>query len=178
MVTGGQASWARISATAFWRRAMSHLPRHLITGRRANIQHLAAIHFHFVLHDVTRPLTCRHCSLNPPRRRPSQPRAKLHFAFRLACSPKDYARHPIHTLKVGAQELTTPWIGEAHGSAILLASTSEIYGDPEVSPQTEKYWDTSIHRPAQRLRRSQAVRGSITMAYHREHGSSAHRSNL
>ena len=94
----------------------------------------------------------------------------MHFAS--PASPKDYARHPIHTLKVGALgTYHALGLAKAHGSVFLLASTSEIYGDPEVSPQPEKYWGhvnpigpRSVYDEAKRFAEA------ISMAYYREHG--------
>ncbi len=146
----------------------------LITGRRENFQHLLAHrHFHFVLHDVTRPmdfpaLLAASEGPHPIAARPLS--YLLHFAS--PASPKDYARHPIHTLKVGALgTYHALGLAKAHGCVFLLASTSEIYGDPEVSPQPEKYWGRvnpigprSVYDEAKRFAEA------ITMAYHREHG--------
>ena len=147
----------------------------LITGRRENIQHLLA-HPAF-------PLRASRCDpadrlARPARRlaRASSPSLRrplsyiLHFAS--PASPKDYARHPIHTLKVGALgTYHALGLAKAHGSVFLLASTSEIYGDPEVSPQPEKYWGhvnpigpRSVYDEAKRFAEA------ISMAYHREHG--------
>jgi dTDP-glucose 4,6-dehydratase len=146
----------------------------LITGRRENIRHLDAHpHFHFVLHDVTRPLDfpallAASEGRDVPAGRPLS--YILHFAS--PASPKDYARHPIHTLKVGALgTYHALGLAKAHGSVFLLASTSEIYGDPEVSPQPETYWGRvnpigprSVYDEAKRFAEA------ITMAYHRAHG--------
>ena len=146
----------------------------LITGRKENIQHLLSHpHFRFVLHDVTLPIDLptllAQSSAQPAL--PSRPLSYiLHFAS--PASPKDYARHPIHTLKVGALgTYHALGLAKAHGSTILLASTSEIYGDPEISPQPEKYWGhvnpigpRSVYDEAKRFAEA------ITMAYHREHG--------
>ncbi len=146
----------------------------LITGRRQNIQHLDGNeHFFFVLHDVTQPIDLTALFAAAPHPPPFPLRAVnylLHFAS--PASPKDYARHPIHTLKVGALgTYHALGLAKANGSTILLASTSEIYGDPEVSPQPEKYWGhvnpigpRSVYDEAKRFAEA------ITMAYHREHG--------
>ncbi len=146
----------------------------LITGRKENIQHLIGHpHFRFVFHDVTRPIdlpTLLAESSGPspfPLRRLDY---LLHFAS--PASPRDYARHPIHTLKVGALgTYHALGLAKAHGSVFLLASTSEIYGDPEVSPQPEKYWGhvntigpRSVYDEAKRFAEA------ISMAYYREHG--------
>jgi dTDP-glucose 4,6-dehydratase len=146
----------------------------LITGRKENVRHLLNHpQFCFVLHDVTRPIELpgllEKSSGNPSGfNRPLQ--YILHFAS--PASPKDYARHPIHTLKVGAMgTYHALGLAKAHGSVFLLASTSEIYGDPEISPQPEKYWGhvnpigpRSVYDEAKRFAEA------ISMAYRREHG--------
>ncbi len=146
----------------------------LITGRRENFQHLLSDpHFRFVLHDVTRPIDFPALLASSPGQPPFASRRVsyiLHFAS--PASPKDYARHPIHTLKVGALgTYHALGLAKAHGSVFLLASTSEIYGDPEISPQPEKYWGhvnpigpRSVYDEAKRFAEA------ISMAYHREHG--------
>ena len=146
----------------------------LITGRRENIQHLRGNpHFTFVLHDVTQPIDLSELFAASPQPSPFPLRPVnylLHFAS--PASPKDYARHPIHTLKVGAMgTYHALGLAKANGSTLLLASTSEIYGDPEVIPQPEKYWGhvnpigpRSVNDEAKRFAEA------ITMAYHREHG--------
>ena len=146
----------------------------LITGRRENIQHLLAHpHFRFVLHDVTQPIDLPALLAESPGKPHFAPRPLnyiLHFAS--PASPKDYARHPIHTLKVGALgTYHALGLAKAHGSVFLLASTSEIYGDPEISPQPEKYWGhvnpigpRSVYDEAKRFAEA------ISMAYYREHG--------
>jgi len=146
----------------------------LITGRKENIQHLFVHpHFRFLLHDVTRPIDLPALLAQSPGHPPFPPRPLsylLHFAS--PASPKDYARHPIHTLKVGALgTYHALGLAKAHGSVFLLASTSEIYGDPEISPQPEKYWGhvnpvgpRSVYDEAKRFAEA------ISMAYYREHG--------
>jgi dTDP-glucose 4,6-dehydratase len=147
----------------------------LITGRKENIAHLQAHpHFRFVLHDVTRPVdlpVLLAASAGAPSGFSPRPLSYLlHFAS--PASPKDYARHPIHTLKVGALgTYHALGLAKAQGSVFLLASTSEVYGDPEVNPQSEKYWGhvnpigpRSVYDEAKRFAEA------ISMAYHREHG--------
>ncbi len=150
----------------------------LLTGRTENIQNLwDHPRFAFVLHDVTTPM-----SLDEIMRR-AAPKlaengnvipARLDYILHLAspASPKDYARHPIHTLKLGSLG-TYHALGMArkYGSVFLLASTSEVYGDPEESPQTETYWGRvnpigprSVYDEAKRFSEAMA------MAYAREHG--------
>ena len=146
----------------------------LITGRKENFQHLLANpHFRFVLHDVTRPIDLP-ALLASTSGEPSFAMRSLNYLLHFAspASPKDYARHPIHTLKVGALgTYHALGLAKAHGSVFLLASTSEIYGDPEVSPQPEKYWGhvnpigpRSVYDEAKRFAEA------ISMAYRREHG--------
>jgi dTDP-glucose 4,6-dehydratase len=148
----------------------------LITGSLNNVRHLMGHpRFIFVRHDVTRPVDI--AALLGKRRGPPGKRRNawnsfdyvMHFAS--PASPKDYARHPIHTLKVGALgTYHVLGLAKACGSVFLLASTSEVYGDPEVSPQPEEYWGhvnpigpRSVYDEAKRYAEA------ITMAYHREH---------
>ncbi len=143
----------------------------LITGRKENIQHLLGQpRFHFLQHDVTRPIDLPALFAQASTPKPARPLSYLlHFAS--PASPKDYARHPIHTLKVGAMgTYHALGLAKAQGSVFLLASTSEIYGDPLINPQTEKYWGNvnpigprSVYDEAKRFAEA------ITMAYRREH---------
>jgi dTDP-glucose 4,6-dehydratase len=101
----------------------------LCTGRRSNVEpFLGEPGFQFVEHDVTRPL-----ELDGPLD------AVLHFAS--PASPPDYLAMPIETLDVGSTgtKLTLE-LARAKGARYLLASTSEVYGDPTVHPQPESYW--------------------------------------
>jgi dTDP-glucose 4,6-dehydratase len=146
----------------------------LITGRIENIKHLVGHpRFRFVHHDVTHPIDLPALlwkSAGQPSFSPRQVSYILHFAS--PASPKDYARHPIHTLKVGALgTYHALGLAKADGSVFLLASTSEVYGDPEVSPQPEEYWGhvnpigpRSVYDEAKRYAEA------ISMAYCREHG--------
>ncbi|KOV36497.1 epimerase [Streptomyces sp. XY431] len=101
----------------------------LLTGRLDNLSHLrSADGFQLQADDVTQPFTV----VGP-----------VDFVFHLAspASPLDYARHPLATLKVGAMgTLNGLELAEAKHSRFLLASTSEVYGDPLVHPQPEQYW--------------------------------------
>ena len=98
----------------------------------------------------------------------------LHFAS--PASPVDYLEHPIPTLKVGALGThNTLGLAKAHGANYLLASTSEVYGDPLEHPQKESYWGNvnpigvrGVYDEAKRFAES------ITMAYHRYHGLNTH----
>ncbi|MBW8058661.1 MAG: SDR family oxidoreductase [candidate division NC10 bacterium] len=131
----------------------------LLTGRSQNIEHLMVQErFTFIQHDVTKPI-----EIEGPLD------YILHFAS--PASPKDYEKHPIHTLKVGALgTYHALGLAKAKGAVILLASSSEVYGDPEVNPQPESYWGhvnpvgpRSVYDEAKRYAEA------ITMAYHHEH---------
>ncbi|HEX2062836.1 MAG TPA: NAD-dependent epimerase/dehydratase family protein, partial [Acidimicrobiales bacterium] len=101
----------------------------LLTGRMTNVSHLfGRAAFTFQRHDVS---TYVHVS--------GPVDAVLHFAS--PASPKDYLEYPIQTLKVGSLG-THHMLGLAKdkGARFLLASTSEVYGDPHVNPQPESYW--------------------------------------
>jgi len=96
--------------------------------------------------------------------------AVVHFAS--PASPVDHERHPIHTLKVGTLG-THNMLGlaRAKGAVFLLASTSEVYGDPLVHPQSETYWG-NVNPTGPRGVYDEAKRAAeaFTMAYHRAHG--------
>ena len=101
----------------------------LITGDLMNIEHLRSNeNFEFIHHDVTKYIDIEG-SLD----------YILHFAS--PASPIDYLKIPIQTLKVGALGThNLLGLAKAKGARILVASTSEVYGDPLVHPQTEEYW--------------------------------------
>lgn len=132
----------------------------LITGDLKNIEHLFALpQFEFYHHDVTRFIHI-----------PGHLDYILHFAS--PASPIDYLKIPIQTLKVGAMG-THNCLGLAKdkGARILVASTSEVYGDPQVHPQNEEYWG-NVNPVGPRGVYDEAKRymESITMAYHTFHG--------
>jgi dTDP-glucose 4,6-dehydratase len=132
----------------------------LITGKTANIEHLAGHdRFLFIKHDVT-----NYIYIEGPLD------AVLHFAS--PASPIDYLELPIPTLKVGALG-THKALGLAKDkdACFLLASTSEVYGDPLVHPQTEDYWG-NVNPTGPRGVYDEAKRfaEAMTMAYHRYHG--------
>src|SRR6185295_2582798 len=131
----------------------------LLTGSERNIQPLRSHpRFSFVRHDVT-----HHIDVGGALG------GILHFAS--PASPLDYLEHPIHTLKVGSLG-THNALGLAKDkkARILLASTSEVYGDPLVSPQKETYWG-NVNPVGPRGVYDEAKRfaEAMTMAYHREH---------
>jgi dTDP-glucose 4,6-dehydratase len=132
----------------------------LITGDLRNIEHLFPIRdFQFYHHDVTRFIHV-----------PGKLDYILHFAS--PASPIDYLKIPIQTLKVGAMGThNCLGLARAKGARILVASTSEVYGDPLVHPQTEEYWG-NVNPVGPRGVYDEAKRylESITMAYHTYHG--------
>jgi dTDP-glucose 4,6-dehydratase len=132
----------------------------LITGNIKNIEHLFALEqFEFVLHDVTKHIDIA-----------GKLDHILHFAS--PASPIDYLKIPIQTLKVGAMGThNCLGLAKAKGARILVASTSEVYGDPLVHPQPEEYWG-NVNPVGPRGVYDEAKRymESITMAYHRYHG--------
>src|SRR5207302_3534491 len=94
----------------------------------------------------------------------------LHFAS--PASPVDYLLYPIPTLKVGSLGTHNALgLAKAKGAKFMLASTSEVYGDPEVHPQREDYWG-NVNPVGLRGCYDEAKRfaEAMTMAYHREHG--------
>ncbi len=132
----------------------------LITGKTANIEHLAGHdRFQFIKHDVT-----NYIYVEGPLD------AVLHFAS--PASPIDYLEFPIPTLKVGALGTHKALgLAKAKNARFLLASTSEVYGDPLVHPQTEDYWgNVNPIGPRGVYDEAKRFAEAIAMAYHRYHG--------
>jgi dTDP-glucose 4,6-dehydratase len=132
----------------------------LVTGRLSNIEHLfGRTDFTFLMHDVSNFV---HVS--------GPVDAVLHFAS--PASPRDYLDKPIQTLKVGSLGThNTLGLAKAKGARYMIASTSEVYGDPQVHPQPETYWGhvnpvgpRGVYDEAKRFAEA------MTMAYHRTHG--------
>jgi dTDP-glucose 4,6-dehydratase len=132
----------------------------LITGSTRNIEHLAGSDkFGFVKHDVT-----EYIYISGPVD------AVLHFAS--PASPVDYLEYPIQTLKVGALG-THKALGLAKEkkARFLLASSSEVYGDPHIHPQTEDYWgNVNPIGPRGVYDEAKRFAEALTFAYHRTHG--------
>lgn len=132
----------------------------LITGDLRNIEHLFAYpNFEFYHHDVTKFIHI-----------PGNLNYILHFAS--PASPIDYLKIPIQTLKVGALGThNCLGLAKAKNACILVASTSEVYGDPLVHPQAEDYWG-NVNPVGPRGVYDEAKRfmEAITMAYHTAHG--------
>jgi len=150
----------------------SHLSDHLLaagnrvicvdnldTGSLQNIEHIRDPNFTFLNHDLTEPLRLED---------------DVDCVYHLAspASPIDYQRLPLHTLKVGSYG-THHMLGLAKfkRARILLASTSEVYGDPEVHPQSEDYWgNVNPIGPRGVYDEAKRYAESLTMAYHRQQG--------
>lgn len=132
----------------------------LITGSTRNIEHLAGRDdFRFIKHDVTEYIYVE-----------GQLDAILHLAS--LPSPVDYLQEPIKTLKVGALGTHKALgLARAKGARFLLASTSEVYGDPLVHPQGEGYWgNVNPVGPRGVYDESKRFAEALAMAYHRTHG--------
>lgn len=131
----------------------------LITGDLKNIQHLFPLEqFEFYHQDVTKYISI-----------PGELKYILHFAS--PASPIDYLKIPIQTLKVGAMGThNCMGLAKAKGARILVASTSEVYGDPQIHPQNEEYWG-NVNPVGPRGVYDEAKRymEAITMAYHTFH---------
>jgi dTDP-glucose 4,6-dehydratase len=131
-----------------------------ITGTWRNLEHLEGNEdFFFIEHDISIPLFLA-----------ERVEGVLHFAS--PASPVDYLELPIQTLKVGSLGTHhSLGLAKAHGARFLLASTSEVYGDPEIHPQSEDYWG-HVNPIGPRGVYDEAKRFSeaMTMAYHRFHG--------
>ncbi len=150
----------------------SHLCDHLIerdfrvicvdnldTGSLQNVEHLRGDTFTFINQDVT-----EHLVIDEP----------LDFVYHLAspASPIDYARLPLHTLKVGAYGTHNALgVAKFKRARFLVSSTSEVYGDPQVHPQPETYWgNVNPIGPRGVYDEAKRYAEAMTMAYHRQQG--------
>ncbi|MGI9657592.1 MAG: UDP-glucuronic acid decarboxylase family protein [Gaiellaceae bacterium] len=131
----------------------------LDTGNLENIQHIRSGDFEFINHDMT-----EHIEISEP----------IDYVYHLAspASPIDYLRLPLHTLKVGSYG-THHALGLAKfkRARFLLASTSEVYGDPLEHPQSESYWgNVNPIGPRGVYDEAKRYAEALTMAYHRQQG--------
>ena len=131
----------------------------LDTGSLQNVEHIEDEAFTFVLHDLTEPFFTEE---------------EVDFVYHLAspASPIDYLRLPLHTLKVGSYG-THHMLGLAKlkRARFVLASTSEVYGDPQVHPQPEEYWGhVNPIGPRGVYDEAKRYAEALTMAYHRQQG--------
>jgi dTDP-glucose 4,6-dehydratase len=131
----------------------------LETGTLANIEHIRSPDFVHLNVDITQPYY-----VDEP----------IDFAYHLAspASPIDYLRLPLHTLKVGSQGTHhTLGVAKFKRARFLLASTSEVYGDPQVHPQPESYWGhVNPIGPRGVYDEAKRYAEALTMAYHRQQG--------
>jgi len=132
----------------------------LITGRKENVSGLLGNpNFEFIEHDVTKYIDL------------VQERVDYIYHFASPASPIDYQKFPIQTLKVGSLGThNTLGLAKAKGANFLLASTSEIYGDPLVQPQREDYWgNVNPIGPRGVYDEAKRFAEALTLAYHRTH---------
>ena len=143
-----------------------------LTGSVDNVKHLLGHpSFTVIHHDVTQPIRLERL-LAGVDHLPADLRVDYLLHFAGPASPKDYTRFPIHTLKVGAiGTYHALGLAKADGATFLLASSSEVYGDPEVNPQPESYWGhvnpvgpRSVYDEAKRFAEA------IVSAYRHAHG--------
>ncbi|HXF36374.1 MAG TPA: UDP-glucuronic acid decarboxylase family protein [Actinomycetota bacterium] len=132
----------------------------LLTGRKENIEHLLGHErFAFLEQDVCEPFEVE---------------GVLDWVLHLAspASPVDYMRHPLETLRVNAEGTRRMLdLAVEKGARFLLASTSEVYGDPQVHPQPETYWgNVNPIGPRSCYDEGKRYAEALTMAYHRVHG--------
>ncbi|TAM78886.1 MAG: SDR family oxidoreductase [Acidobacteria bacterium] len=161
LITGGAGFLGRHLCAAMLKQGHEVLcVDNLLTGRHENIEQFEqGPSFRFILQEATTPF---------------QIEGPLDAVVHMACpaSPPDYLRFPIQTLEVGTigtRNLLA--LALAKNARFLLTSTSEVYGDPKVSPQTESYWG-NVNPIGPRSVYDEAKRASeaLTMAYHRCHG--------
>jgi dTDP-glucose 4,6-dehydratase len=131
----------------------------LETGSLHNVEHLRGDTFRFIGHDLT-----RHLEIDEP----------VDYVFHLAspASPIDYLRLPLQTLKVGSYGTHNALgLAKFKRARFLLASTSEVYGDPAIHPQPESYWgNVNPIGPRGVYDEAKRYAEALTMAYHRQQG--------
>jgi len=131
----------------------------LETGSLRNIEHIRTPAFEFLQVDIVQPYFVDRA---------------VDFVYHLAspASPIDYLRLPLHTLKVGSHGTHhTLGLAKKHRARFLLASTSEVYGDPQVHPQKETYWGhVNPIGPRGVYDEAKRYAEALTMAYHRQQG--------
>lgn len=135
----------------------------LITGSLKNIEHITTDDFIFINHNITDEI-----KIDGP--------VDLIFHFASPASPIDYLQLPIQTLKVGSIGThNVLGLTKTKRAKMILASTSEVYGDPKIHPQTEEYWG-NVNPVGPRGVYDEAKRfaEALTMAYHRQQGLDTH----
>lgn len=147
----------------------------LITGSRANVSHLGReAGFRFVRCDVARGVAPVQAALS---RRAQVADGAVDLVLHLAspASPVDYLEHPLETLAAGSQGTRNALeLADAHGARFVLASTSEVYGEPHVHPQPEDYWgNVNPVGPRSVYDESKRFGEALTAAYRRAEGTDA-----
>src|SRR3954453_15087233 len=129
------------------------------TGSLTNIEHIRVPEFLFLQSDIVEPYHV-------------DERVDFVYHFASPASPIDYLRLPLHTLKVGSYGTHhTLGLAKLHRARFLLASTSEVYGDPQVHPQSESYWGhVNPIGPRGVYDEAKRYAEALTMAYHRQQG--------
>jgi dTDP-glucose 4,6-dehydratase len=135
----------------------------LDTGSLENIEHIRSADFRFLMHDMTEHLEV-------------DEQVDLVFHLASPASPIDYLRLPLHTLKVGSYGTHNALgLAKRHRARFLLASTSEVYGDPQQHPQSEGYWGhVNPIGPRGVYDEAKRYAEALTMAYHRQQGVDTH----
>lgn len=136
----------------------------LITGSLSNIKDIIKNkNFKFIKHDISKPIEIKN---------------KLDWVMHFAspASPKDYLEYPIKTIKVGTLGThNCLGIAREHQAKFFLASTSEVYGDPKISPQPEEYWgNVNPNGPRSCYDEAKRAAEAIAFAYYRQHKISIH----
>ena len=131
----------------------------LVTGSLGNIDHIRDDDFVFLDHDLT-----EHLGIDEP--------VDFVYHFAALASPVDYLRMPLHSLKVGSHGTHNALgLAKFKRARFLLASTSEVYGDPQVHPQPETYWGhVNPIGPRGVYDEAKRYAEALTMAYHRQQG--------
>ncbi|HWP83569.1 MAG TPA: nucleotide sugar dehydrogenase [Terriglobia bacterium] len=149
----------------------------LLTGKRENIEHLLeSSRFAFLPVDVTDGVEMQTAVRNflAGRNGTGTRPAGIDYVLHLAspASPRDYLQYPLQTLQAGSEGTRHALeLARAFGSVFLLASSSEVYGDPEVSPQPEDYWGcVNPHGPRSVYDEAKRFAEALAMAYARVHG--------
>jgi dTDP-glucose 4,6-dehydratase len=160
VVTGGAGFLGSHLSDALLKKGMRVIcVDNLDTGNLANIDHLRGDSYTFVNHDLT-----QHLTIEEP----------VDFVYHLAspASPIDYLRLPLHTLKVGSYGTHNALgLAKIKRARFLLASTSEVYGDPQIHPQQETYWgNVNPIGPRGVYDEAKRYAEALTMAYHRQQG--------
>jgi len=145
----------------------------LLTGSEENIAHLIDNEgFTFIERDIIQPIALE--SLSSKIQHPTTNTQHLNYIFHLAspASPIDYLNLPLETLRAGSiGTLNLLELAREHNATFLLASTSEVYGDPSVNPQEESYWgNVNPIGPRSVYDESKRFSEAATMAYHRTYG--------